>query len=425
MSGDVKVKFGGDFTDVPKGAAEAGKIAGTHLAASFKEYTKSLTSSIAGFFSVSNLIGTFANNFTAALDKFREIDQLSRQLGVSRVELQKFGKIGAEVGISMETMARSIGFANKTIGAAQMHTGAQRQSLLDLGFTLEQITGGHIKATDVMFKLAEAYDKNKNSNNLAKQTTEVFGRAGQELTRILKDGNVELQERIRLMQVYSEQAVRGGAATARFIEQGEKKLKYHFGGKQAEMFGYGIMQRRLNEAEAETARDMGINGSFQGNLVEDLRASGRFSEYNSRLQKNAAKRGLKPEDMLSIYEQRGTERNAEWFSSFKMGTTEFLTNVEQMAGFLRQQVQQEETNKNKKTLADSGDIVAEGVGGVVALAASSLQAIGGGDINSIFSGISIQEAQLNAQQQTATNTGILAAQATPGAKPASAVNLAK
>ena len=426
MADDVKVKFGGDFTDVPKGADSAGKIAGTHLAASFKEYTKSLTSSIAGFFSVSNLIGTFANNFTAALDKFREIDQLSRQLGVSRVELQKFSKLGMEVGISMETMARSIGFANKTIGAAQMHNGAQRQSLIDLGFTLEQITGGHIKATDVMFKLAEAYDKNKNSNNLAKQTTEVFGRAGQELTRILKDGNVELQERIRLMKVYSEEAVRGGAATARFVEQGEKKLKYHFGGKQAEMVGYGIMQRRLNEAEAETAKDMGINNNFQSNFIEELRGSGRFNEYNSKLQKNAAKRGLKPEDLLSIYEQRGTERKEEWFSSFKTGTSEFLNNVDQMAGFLRNQVQQEETNKNKKTLADSGDLVAGGVaGGVAALAVSSLQAIGGGDINSIFSGISIQEAQLNAQQQTATNTGIIASQITPGVKTTPPANVAK
>ncbi|WP_353209870.1 hypothetical protein, partial [Sphingorhabdus sp.] len=64
-------------------------------------------------------------------------------------------------------------------------------------------------------------------------------------------------------------------------------------------------------------------------------------------------------------------------------------------------------------------------GGVAALAVSSLQAIGGGDINSIFSGISIQEAQLNAQQQTATNTGIIASQITPGVKTTPPANVAK
>jgi hypothetical protein len=422
MSDDVKVKFGGDFTDVPKGADSAGKIAGTAIAASFKEYTKSLTSSLASFFSVSNLVNTFANNFSAALDKFREIDQLSRQLGVSRVELQKFSKLGAEVGISMETMARSIGFANKTIGAAQMHNGAQRQSLLDLGFTIEQITAGHIKATDVMFKLAEAYDKNKNSNNLAKQTTEVFGRAGQELTRILKDGNVELQERIRLMKVYSEQAVRGGAAAARFIEQGEKTLKYHFGGKQTEVLGYTIMNQKLKSVEEKTAKEMGFEYDPYSNYVEKLRGQGKMSQYLSQLQKNAAREGFKPEDILNVFEQRTSNSNLK---GHRLGSANYLDNIVQLSGFIRNQVEQEERDRNKKTLADSGDLVAGGKEGAAALAVSSLQAIGGGDINSIFSGISIQEAQLNAQQQTATNTGIIASQITPGVKTTPPANVAK
>ncbi|WP_353209869.1 hypothetical protein, partial [Sphingorhabdus sp.] len=371
MADDVKVKFGGDFTDVPKGADSAGKIAGTAIAASFKEYTKSLTSSLASFFSVSNLVGMFASNFSAAMDKFREIDQLSRQLGVSRVELQKFSKLGAEVGISMETMARSIGFANKTIGAAQMHNGAQRQSLIDLGFTLEQITGGHIKATDVMFKLAEAYDKNKNSNNLAKQTTEVFGRAGQELTRILKDGNVELQERIRLMKVYSEQAVRGGASAARFLEKGQKKFAYHFGGKQAERFGFEIMSAQLEDVEKETRKEMGIK---EGTGIQEMRESGQFPEFYQKYLKNAAKVGMKPEDVLSVLEQQSN--NAGFFTSEK--TKDKLAIL---SGFVRNTVVQEEAARNKKTLSDTGDLVdprAGGAGGVAALAVSSLQAIGGG-----------------------------------------------
>lgn len=391
MSDDVKVKFGGDFTDVPKGADSAGKIAGTAIAASFKEYTKSLSSSIASFFSVSNLIGTFSSNFSAALDKFREIDQLSRQLGVSRVELQKFGKLGAEVGISMETMAKSIGYANKTIGAAQMGAGAQRQSLLDLGFTFEQITGGHIKATDVMFKLAEAYDKNKNANNLAKQTTEVFGRSGQELTRILKDGNVELQERIRLMNVYNEQAVRGGAATARFIEVAEKKFKYHFGGKQAERLGFELMSQEYSNVALQTRKEMGLKGDVG---IQEMRESGRFPEFYQKLLKNAAKKGMKPEDLLTVAETQTDQ--AGFFTSEKTKEGWAV-----LGAFLRNTVEQEEKERKKKTLAESGDIVGLGTAGsnqYISLITSSLQALGGGDISSVMSGLGANEVAENTKR---------------------------
>jgi hypothetical protein len=49
-----------------------------------------------------------------------------------------------------------------------------------------------------------------------------------------------------------------------------------------------------------------------------------------------------------------------------------------------------------------------------------MQAIGGGDINSIYAGLSVQQAQLNAQVTTANNTTVLANKANeqgPAARP--------
>jgi len=263
--------------------------------------------------------------------------------------------------------------------------------LIDLGFTVEQVTGGHIKATDVMFKLAEAYDKNKNSNNLAKQTTEVFGRAGQELTRILKGGNVELQERIRLMQVYNEQAVRGGAATARFIEKGEKRLKYHFGGKQAELLGFEIMSSKLEDVEKQTRKEMGING---GVGVQEMRESGQFPEFYQKYLKNAARAGLKPEDVLSVIEQQASDAG---FLTSEKAKSELAV----LSGFLRSTVEDEERARNKNTLSDTGDLVDLTAGGAkepLALLSSSLQAIGGGDISSVMSGLGANEVAENTKR---------------------------
>ena len=79
-----------------------------------------------------------------------------------------------------------------------------------------------------------------------------------------------------------------------------------------------------------------------------------------------------------------------------------------------------EEEDNKKKAAN-----ALGSSGSVALASSSLQAIGGGDIASIYTGASIQQAQLDAANQTAVNTGILAAGAKEPQKQSKPANIAK
>ena len=393
MADDVKVKFSGDFSQIAAGGASAAKTAGTALSSSFKEYTNSLASSLTSFFSVSNLMGTFFANFKGALEKFREIDEIAKQTGVSRVELQKFAKLGAEVGISMETMARSISFANKTIGAAQMHQAGATKSLLNLGFTQDQINAGTIKATDIMYKLAEAYEKNKNANTLAKQTTEVFGRAGVELTRILREGNTALRERMALMKVYSEQAVKGGARTLRDVEEGEKWLKKQFGGKQAEIFGFSRRSARLQEAELETAKQFGIdkNDVLRGDdYIGPLREKGKIKEYMDALYKNAAKRGIDPGDIAEIMTQRANERGSGIFG-VDISRWQYNTNEEIIGGFARGQAAADEAARLKAGQAAEAPGLHEAV-------VSSLQQIGGGDIAAVMSGVTTDKVEDNTRR---------------------------
>ena len=389
MADDVKVKFGGDFSGIADGAAAAGKIAGTAISASFKAYTASLTSSIANMFSVTNIMGKVFDGVKDALKYFREIDELSRQLGVSRVDLQKFGKIGQEVGITMETMGRSIQFANKTIGAATISAGAQRDTLKALGFTEEQITNGQVKATDVMMKLAGEYDKHIDRNVIAKHTVDMFGRSGGELTKVLSEGTKALQERIDTMRVYSEEEVKSAARLDRSIERLERQAKAgmkSLGLSVSEPLDKGNIDRLFAAAQ----KSQGIEENWFGDTIHEQIAKkpGSLKAMAEEMIKEGAKKDFDKNEIANLL------INIPGYKSEKADLASMLS------GVIRNMAAQEEKKKSAAPDAANPQL------GAAALATSSLQAIGGGDLGAIMSGfhVDVQQEQLDVQKQIATNT---------------------
>jgi hypothetical protein len=378
MADDVKVKFGGDFSEIDKDAQSASKRIGTALGAWVNDYAGSVTSKLKGMFSLENIMGKFFDNFTGAFEKMFEIDNLSKKLGVSRKELQQFSKLGAEVGIDMETMGRSIAFANKTLGNLEKNQGA-RKTLMDFGYTTEQINSRNIQAIDLIYKLAESYEKNKKAlgdvvatNELARQSTEFFGRAGQELNPIIKIGNEALRERIRLMKTYSDEAVIAGAVTKKMVDIGEKKFKYYFGGRTAELFGQIVSSGYVANLEEETKKEYkektGKNIS-QNELIKRMAIKAKSGEYQ-----------LTPEELGLIYNIIGQEQEIR----NKFGIGEKPTHAYAMQEAF-QNMSEQEKEKQKKNLE------ALPAGQTSVMAASSLQQIGGGDVSSVMGVYSVAD----------------------------------
>jgi len=398
MSDDVKVKFGGDFSGIAEGAKDAANRAGTAMAASFKDYGKSIASTIGNFFSVENLMGKALAGLKDASAYFREIDELSRKLGVSRVDLQKFGKIGAEVGISMESMAKTIQIANKNIGAAEMANGAQRKSLIDLGFTEQEITGGRVTAIDVMMKLADQYDRGIDQNIIAKRTTDVFGRSGQELNKILREGTDALKERIATMEVFTEAEVRGAAKVDRDFEILQKKISKTF--KVGVLTGekaIGLDERTSVKENLGKQAGKVIGKGIFGNTPISEATPEMIKQIAEGLSKSMAREKVNKKDLLEHLEDMiGSEKSKpEW---------QFLSKVhDAIAGSIKKPGEEKEV----------GESIHE------AMATTSLQAIGGGDLGAIMSGY--HDPMLEAATTTAQNTTILAQKATEGqtTKPAS------
>jgi len=391
MADDVKVKFGGDFSSVADGANTAAQYAGTAMVNSFKDYGKSIMSSVASFMSVENLAGKLVSGVKDALSYFREVDQLSRKLGVSRVEMQQFGKLGVEVGVSMETMARSIQIANKNIGAAQLEAGKQRDTLIALGFTEKEITTNKVKAIDVMMKLAEQYDKNINSNTVAKYTTDMFGRSGQELNAILKEGTSAIKERIDAMKVYSDAEVKAAANADRAIERGQKALLTpfrNFAVNVGRLNDINTMESALERAEKKNLKEDWWSGRKRS--AEDLAETpGVVLTMAKDMSDYAKKYGLGKDQMSEILTQQAIK--------FHEGIGGELDDQGQLmvriAGILQDQFQNAPKAKQQEATTAAA----------AALSVSSLQAIGGGDIQSIFGG-TYQDQMLDAQQRIANAT---------------------
>jgi hypothetical protein len=407
---DVKVKFSGDFSDVPKGADAAVQKAGSAMSGWFGDFSKSIGGQIAGIFAFTHVIGKMKEAF----EKFRGLDDMSKKLNINVVDLQKLTKVGVEYGISMDSIAMGMSKANILMGKASNGNVAAAKTLHDLGVTQEEINSGHLTAIDLMYKLAESYEKNHDHNKLAAAATAVFSRAGKEMVGVLKEGSAALRERIGLMKVFSEEEVRSGARTAREIERAEKTANKWLYQKPAG--GYAKVLSRIEAATMviDATKEAGLDansvtGIGSSTAKEALTSPGKMSEITKNLIKQGKREGWTTEDLANAMGVRAagafrSEEQSDFYS--------------QIQGMLLNKAQEEEAAKNKKPGA-SGPTVSEAFG------VSSLQAIGGGDLGSIMTSAAGGNAALDAAEQTANNTKEIASKMPNPLHPQPAANAAK
>lgn len=119
--------------------------------------------------------------------------ETSQQLGVSTRALQVYRYIGGQVGIEQETMDRSLGKLNKTLGEAALGAERPTRALRGFGFTLAEIRRG-LTVEQVIPRLADGLSRVESSSRRAAVETLFFGRAGQQLDTMLTMGGARINE---------------------------------------------------------------------------------------------------------------------------------------------------------------------------------------------------------------------------------------
>jgi hypothetical protein len=384
MADDVKVKFGGDFTDVSKGASDAVSKAGGALGSWFSDFSKSTEASILSAMSLSAIFGKLVENMSATLKTANGIDMAFKRFGNggSSKEFQLVARYGAEVGVSMEAVGRTMNYFAKVQEAAVKGSKSHASVLKELKFTDDEVSKGKISAIEVLRRLSDEYDRTGNEALSAQRSIQLFGPLGEQLSAIYKNGKISLDEFTKATKTMSDATVENLAKTQKSID----KLKRSF----------------MDIGAAIAGRAGKESSMVQGRLIASEVMLGNLEKTGGTPEQEGKSIGSQ------IYSELKDDTDALRYAMGKLKS--------EFTGFLVPQDIEDTANEAIKTIqrlyerdSEKRNKQPEGpplLSVVRVMAASSLQEIGGGDVNSILSG-TYQSSMLDAANKTADNTSKL------------------
>ena len=380
MADDVKVKFGGDFTDVSKGASDAVSKAGGALGSWFSDFSKSTEASILSAMSLSAIFGKLVENMSATLKTANGIDMAFKRFGNggSSKEFQLVARYGAEVGVSMEAVGRTMNYFAKVQEAAVKGSKSHASVLKELKFTDDEVSKGKISAIEVLRRLSDEYDRTGNEALAGQRAIQLFGMQGEQLSAIYKNGKISLDEFTNSVKTMGDQTVENLAKTEKRIERFKRTLS-DIG---ASIVGQIGKEGSENLGGAVAMESMSVVGETGGTPVQEGRSIGSqiFSELKDYA--DALSAALKTlGDYNGFFVKKETEDAA----------AEAIKTIKELM-----------KNQEAKKQPEGPPLLSV----VRVMAASSLQEIGGGDVNSILSG-TYQASMLDAANKTADNTSKL------------------
>ena len=401
MADDVKVKFGGDFTDVAKGAGEAVNKAGGALSSWFSDFNKSTVASMASALALSSIFGKFTESMGNALKNAKGIDDAFRRFGSgkSSQEFQLLARYGAEVGVSMEAVGRTMNYFAKVNDAAAKGSESHRAVLRSLKFSEDEVTKGKVSAIEVLRRLADEYDRTGLESLSAQRAVQLFGLQGEQLSAVYKNGKLNLDEFAKSAKTMSDETVKSMAKTQRGIET----LKRTLGESGAVAGGaIGDWLSRTTGFKISSEVMYGQLGKTGGTPEQEGKSIGQQIFTDLKGDEEALKEAIK-----NIKEN---------FTGWNFSDEEEATGkkaIETITKLIKEQQKEEKKQPEGPPLLQAAKV----------MAASSLQEIGGGDVSSILSG-TYQSSMLDAANKTADNTAKLVQETgkVPASKP---VNVAK
>jgi hypothetical protein len=386
MADDVKVKFGGDFSGVSKGATDAASQAGSALGTALDGKIKAIGASIAGAFAVGAIASRLWDGFKSGIDYMKELNLAVSRTGQSTGEFQKLAYAGKEAGVSMDIVGRGLTEANKGLQQAKTSE-SQRNLFASLGMDAAKLEAGTYSATDALLALADDWDKFGNEIKTRAGAMALFGRFGEGMIPVIKQGRSAIEAQTASVHEHTRGEILGAAAI-------EKKI--------AALERYTKQMERMAAASAGIKQIAGEFTATEQTFSDFAFGEGQYSDQ--------------PGGMNPAYRKKYGDKNPQQAAAEELAKKykeQFGINPEEMAIIVKQAFPDakganvgfvnEFQKMSDKYLADKnkpGPKVEELAG---ALSASSLQAIGGGDVASVLSG-TYQNDMVDLTRQIATNT---------------------
>ena len=381
MADDVKVKIGGDFSGVSKGATDAAAQAGTALENAVVGKMKGIGAAIAGAFAIGALASKAWDGFKEGIAYMHELNIAISRTGQSSGEFQKLAYAGKQAGVSMDIVGRGLKEADKNLANAKNNADA-RNMFVSLGLDAVKLEAGTYTATEALLALSDQWDKFGNIQKTRAGAVALFGKYGEGMVPVIQQGRSAIEEQTASVREQTRAEILGAAAVEKKIaalERYAEQLKRTAAGSvgaakiEAEFATYFEDERRHKRLQPEKYQKEHGEKSFSEVAAEKF-----TKDYKKKYGINAEELNLIMQQATadSPEAQRGSMGKA--MRQFQAGSDAFTT------------ARDKGPTKPIEELAG-------------ALSASSLQAIGGGDVASVQSG-TYQTQMVDLTRQIATNT---------------------
>ena len=360
MADDVKVKFGGDFADIAKGAGAAAKVAGNAMQTSISNYASGLQGSITSALSLENIFDKISQKIDQSREYFAGLTHGIKTTGANAEQFQTILQLGKGQGVGIEPITKGLGIFAKNISAAAKGSAPMIAVLNDLGLASDAASASTVTATQALEALAKQAEGPK-ASHVADNLAKLFGgRSGKELMPIIKAGSAFISEGVKGAQTFKDSEIEVVEAAARERDRKSKKFdKFWRSSEVGE--SYLLAHKVISDSIRETVTDFEKAGKKDIN-----KDSEEF--VNAYINKLIGK-GMSPKAALATmdrpWENRGFAQPGPYSYDAKFGN--------RFTDELKRRVAAAEAEKLPETPDNR-----------LALTASSLQAIGAGDVNSVM-----------------------------------------
>lgn len=388
------------------------------------EFKKDMSSNFASMLSGANIATFLGEQFVNAVKNGAEyaqkVDKFSRITGLSTTDVQRYGYAAQMTGVSMEQFISSVAAGNKELGKMALEGGANTATFRRLGISIEGVRTHTVSSMDVIKKMADHYKNYGESVELARLGTQLFGDQYKNLIPLLKGGSAEIEKLANNAPVVNPLTINASSASAKV---GSQSWDAFTAGGAGWLTGFSAQMRGTAERIfMDREWDTNPNNAAQTSSNKIMRP---FNQSGGRAFRNILgfvipgfrettyeDEGLKmpgmgKKEMRTMLQTLGVDdvmpiRGIPTYEVIK-AREQFRDRRTAVIEQLDKEIAEEE--KNKKPDFSTG----------IFQAASSLQAIGGGDVLSAINRVNPLDEIKDATVRTAVATEKIAAGAGGGA----------
>lgn len=137
----------------------------------------------------------------------KEIRNLSIATGLTTKQLQSMAGMAEASGVSLSTIAHAFAEFNKRMGEMQIKGNGLNYSLARLGITEDMLNNKTVTAQNAIIALAKAYEAGTDATTLAYYGNQLFGSSFEQLLPIIKRGTAALQTYAGEQAVNSQETI--------------------------------------------------------------------------------------------------------------------------------------------------------------------------------------------------------------------------